>query len=312
MSKVLPFRNDIPTWEEALEDFLNLKGAEGRAKRTLYDYRKHVTRFFTLFPLAYENERKARSCLLKHLAESKTPSTHNLRLEYLRGYFRWLWEEGIFTSDVTFKLKKQRNSGKFVSVDEEVLQQLLLIPDRSSYAGYRDYALILFTLDTATRPGEALQLTPNDFNFISLEVRIPSEVAKTRVSRTLPLSPNTAYVLRKLWKIRHSNWDDRVPMFASYEGKLFLETSWAKRLRSYCKELGVKVTPYQLRHSAATLFLRNGGNALALQKMMGHSTMEMTGRYVHLVEGDIRAQDSQFSPVTKLMPQVKRVKKLRK
>jgi hypothetical protein len=88
-------RHAKPTWEEALEDFLNLKGAEGRAPRTLTDYRKHVTRFFKLYPDAHENERKALSSLLKHLAEAKTPPTHNLRLEYPRGYFRWLWEEKI-------------------------------------------------------------------------------------------------------------------------------------------------------------------------------------------------------------------------
>lgn len=303
-------RHTKPTWEEALEDFLNLKGAEGRAPRTLTDYRKHVTRFFNLFPLAYENERKARSCLLKHLAEAKTPSTHNLRLEYLRGYFRWLWEEGIFTHDVTYKLKKQKNPGKFIPVDGDTIMSLLSIPDQTTYTGYRDFCLILFTLDTATRPGEALQLVPSDFNLRSMEVCIPAPVAKTRIARTLPISPQTCKALRKLNNARHPDWKNNVPVFASSDGRTLYETSWGKRMREYCKKLGVKITPYQLRHSSATLFLRNGGNAIALQRMMGHASMDMTERYVHLVEGDIRDQHTLASPVTSLMPNISRKRKL--
>ena len=311
MSKVVPLaRFQKPTWEEALEDFLNLKGAEGRALRTLKDYKKHVTRFFTRFPEAYENERRARSCLLKHLAEAKTPSTHNLRLEYLRAFSRWLWEEGIFTHDITYKLKKQKNPGKFIPVDEESLISLLDLPDLNTYTGFRDYCLILFTLDTATRPGEALQLIPSDFNLRSLEVRIPAQVAKTRISRSIPISPQVSKGIRKLLQVRHPSWKPSVPVFSSSDGLEFQVNSWAKRMRNYSKELGVKITPYQLRHSSATLFLRNGGNALALQRMMGHTSMEMTERYVHLVEGDIRDQHTFASPVNRLKPEKDRLRKI--
>ncbi len=299
-----------PTWEEALEDFLNLKGAEGRAPRTLTDYRKHVTRFFTRFPDAYENEKEARSALLKHLAQAKTPSTHNLRLEYLRGFSRWLWEEGIFTNDVTYKLKKQKNPGKFIPVDKDSLLSLLGLPDLATYTGYRDYCLILFTLDTATRPGEALKLIPSDFNLRSLEVHIPSLVAKTRISRTIPISGETTKSIRKLLSVRHPEWKDNVPLFASSDGLCMLETSWGKRMRGYSKKLGVKITPYMLRHSSATLFLRNGGSSFALQRMMGHTSMEMTERYVHLVQDDVKQEHKKHSALSGMFEEIHRKRRL--
>ena len=40
------------------------------------------------------------------------------------------------------------------------------------------------------------------------------------------------------------------------------------------------ITPYALRHSFALSFVRNGGDAFALQEMMGHSDMNMTRVYV--------------------------------
>lgn len=309
MGNVISIRkDDKPDLESSISMFLKFKGAEGKSDRTIRDYTYYLEYFFRTYPNACDNEREARSALLDYLAGAKTPSTHNLRLQYLRVFFRWLWEEGIFTSDVTYKLKKQKNPGKFREIDSEILRSLLSIPDRKTYAGYRDYCLIMFTIDTATRPGEALSLTPSDLNLKSMEITIPAPVAKTRISRTIPISPQTCKALTKLLSKRHPQWTDDVPLFASSDGLTMLETSWGKRMRTYSKRLGVKIIPYLLRHSSATLFLRNGGNAIALQRMMGHTSMEMTERYVHLVEGDIRKQHEQHSAVSIIVKPIKRVR----
>ena len=76
--------------------------------------------------------------------------------------------------------------------------------------------------------------------------------------------------------------------------------TWGDRLEKYGDELGVKVYPYMLRDSFATLFLRAGGNALALQRLMGHSTLDMTKRYVHLNQGDMRNQHMAASPMQRI------------
>lgn len=309
MGNVVSIRKDSkPDLTNAIEIFLKFKGAEGKSERTIRDYKYYLEYFFRHYPEAYDNEREARTSLLDYLSDAKTPSTHNLRLQYLRVFFRWLWEEGIFTSDVTYKLKKQKNPGKFREVDSDILRSLLLLPDRKTYVGYRDYCLIMFTIDTATRPGEALSLLPSDLNLRSMEITIPAPIAKTRISRTIPISPETCKALTKLLSKRHPQWKDNVPLFASSDGETMLEKSWGKRMRSYSKQLGVKITPYLLRHSSATLFLRNGGNAIALQRMMGHTSMEMTERYVHLVEGDIRKQHQEYSPVSSIVRSRKRIR----
>lgn len=305
-------KDNRPDLKDLVTMFLKFKGAEGKSDRTIKDYNYYLKYFFEHYPHAYDNEHEARLALLDYLSTAKTPSTHNLRLEYLRVFFRWLWEEGIFTSDVTHKLKKQKNPGKFMEVDCNILKSLLSLPNRKTYTGYRDYCLILFTIDTATRPGEALSLLLSDLNLRSMEITIPAPIAKTRISRTIPISPETCKALAKLLSKRHPRWTDDVPIFASSDGEVMLENSWGKRMRNYGKQLGVKLTPYPLRHSSATLFLRNGGNAIALQRMMGHTSMEMTERYVHLVEGDIREQHTHFSPVGSVIKQRNRVMKIRK
>ncbi|MDI9462497.1 MAG: site-specific integrase [Bacillota bacterium] len=112
----------------------------------------------------------------------------------------------------------------------------------------RDYALILLTLDTGIRPGEALALLPHDVNFSALEMRIRAEIAKTRISRTLPIHPITANTIKELLSARPKEWQSNAPVFCSNEGKKMNITSWGDRLEMYSKEIGVHIRPYDLRH----------------------------------------------------------------
>jgi len=54
------------------------------------------------------------------------------------------------------------------------------------------------------------------------------------------------------------------------------------------------------RHTFATKFLSNGGDIFTLQKILGHSTLEMVRRYSNLSSDHVRAQHQRFSPMDKL------------
>jgi site-specific recombinase XerD len=175
--------------------------------------------------------------------------------------------------------------------------ELLKQPDKKTFPGLRDYCLILLTLDTGIRPGEALFLLPKDVNFMSLEITIRNEISKTKVTRTVPISSLTATHLQKLMKARLSTWSNTIPLFCSYEGKPMLESSWGHRLKKYSQQICHSITPYSLRHSFALLYLRNGGNVFALQRTMGHADLNMTKRYLALNGEDLKREHETASPV---------------
>jgi len=138
---------------------------------------------------------------LRTLLKSVKPATFNLRRAYLKSFFSFLVREGVIEKN-PIDFKKRRDEGKARAVPLEVLQKLLEVPDKKTFAGLRDYVLMLFILDTGIRIGEALKLKREDFDFGSLEVTVPPDVAKTRKKRTLPVSPLVAREVKRLLALR--------------------------------------------------------------------------------------------------------------
>jgi len=302
------------TWEDVLEDFLLQKKADGKAKRTIDDYRVRVGNFFRAYPDAWGNYETLRAAVRRYFAElaGKAPATYNLPLAYLRAFFNWCVEEGILAANPTAGLHKKKDEGKARDIPPDVLEKLLDLPDRRTYAGIRDYALILLQVDCALRPSEALNLLPSDFNLRACQVTITREKAKTRISRTVTYSLTTAKAIKKLLEARPPDWGNSAPVFANQDGQPMLVSSWSNRVGNYARKLGYPLTPYSLRHSSAIMFLRGGGHVFALQKMLGHQDLTMTKRYLHLVENDLAEQHAIASPVKQLLPERARAGKVKR
>ena len=68
--------------------------------------------------------------------------------------------------------------------------------------------------------------------------------------------------------------------------------------KRYCLKRGVKqYNVHGLRHTFSLYYIRSNGNQFKLQKILGHSTMEMTRRYVNLAAADITSDYDRFSPL---------------
>ena len=141
-------------------------------------------------------------------------------------------------------------------------------------------------------------------------VTIPAQISKTRIARTLPILHPTANTINKLIEVRHPTWEDDVPVFCSNEGTKLNVQTWGDRLEIYSRELGVRIRPYDLRHTFALLYLRSGGNAFGLQKSLGHVDMSMTKRYVNLSGNDLQEIHKTASPLNRLITIKNRVGKI--
>lgn len=293
------FQTDLT---QVLSLFLDFKRAEGVSPRTVQEYDENVRRFFRLYPEAAKEPVEARQAMLSYLAEAKNPYTYNLRLTYLNAFYTWAENEEFWPGPNPCRgFKRRRTEPRIVEHEEEVLRALLKLPDQSTYTGRRDYALILLSLDTGIRPGEAFQLKLSDVDLTRHIVSIQEAYAKTRKARVLPISNFTVKAIRRLIEARPGDWGDSVPLFATYEGKPMNRHAWILRIRRYSQKLGRPIRPYDLRHVFALTFLRRGGHVFALQKTMGHTDLSMTKRYVALTQEDLASVHREASPVNALV-----------
>jgi site-specific recombinase XerD len=292
-------------WEEVLGEFLLLKQAQGLSKTTLNDYKDHVRRFFKRFPYSWGNPDLKKS-LIEYLADDVKPATFNLRLIYVKAFLEYCVNENYLQENPLKDFKKKKANGRIVEIEEDILQKLLTLPDQETFTGLRDYALLIFTLDTGIRPKEALTLTEDDFDLKHCIVNIPENKSKTRVSRSLPMLNHTADIIGQLIKAHFDGWSKDRPVFCTCEGLYLNRNTWGDRLEIYSKKLGVKIRPYDLRHVFALMYLRNGGHAFGLQKMLGHTDISMTRRYVNLSGNDLKETHRNASPLNSLVTNSKK------
>jgi len=301
-------KNEAPNcsnvrWEEALHYFLVFKGAEGRSERTIQDYESHIRRFFKRYPDSFQSGAPLRQAVLSYLSDSVKAATYNLRYTNLKVFFEWCSEEDYLLKEFNpFRgLKKKKAEPRIVRVPKEILTKLLNLPEKQFFTGVRDYAFLLLSIDTGIRPSEALALRVEDINLKAYEVYIRAETAKTRVSRTLPFCGATATALADLIRSRHPSWDSDTPLFCAASGNHFALRDWEERLTRYSEKIGLKIRPYDLRHTFALLYLKRGGDVFALQRSMGHSDLSMTRRYIALNENDLKEAHKKASPVDDLV-----------
>lgn len=301
------------TMEEALAQFINWKKANNLSEQTILDYSTHVNLLFKRYPDATTSYEQLEKSVFDHLGqENIKPATFNNRLVYLRSFFMWCVEQGVLSDNPLAGFKKRKDEGRVVQIDEHVLADLLQLPDQTTYAGLRDYALLLVFLDSGIRPKEAFSLMESDYNNRACELIVDADKAKTRMSRTLHITPQTAKAIDELLSVKPEEWRGKAPIFCTNEGTPLNRHTWGDRIEMYCKKLGTRFHPYALRHAFSIMFLRGKGNAFALQMMLGHVDMTMTKRYVRLTNSDVKEQHSMASPVNRILPQNKRLRNISK
>ena len=62
----------------------------------------------------------------------------------------------------------------------------------------------------------------------------------------------------------------------------------------------MRTNPHTFRHTFAKLYLLNGGDLFSIQKILGHTTLDMVRRHVNLDTDEVKRQRAQSSPVDRL------------
>jgi len=304
-SILISIQRDINPFSLIME-FINYRRKQGISQYTVTSFRSGLTNFFTEYRGSIRDSKKLRQHVLLFLGDKKA-SYHNKLLQALRQFFDYCIGESLLTENPTAGIKFKRGAIRIVEHDEKTIKALLNVINRTTFSGYRDYIIVLLFIDTGIRPNELLQLRIPDIDFVNNQINVREEYSKTRQLRVLPISEQVAQGIRRLIASRHSDWSNDTPVFCSFSGNRLSTHNLQEKFREYSALIGVNVTPYSLRHTFATWFIRNGGNVFALQKLLGHTKLDMSQVYVNLVQADIKRSHNECSPLLRLFAKENRV-----
>jgi len=235
---------------------------------------------------------------LKHLEQDRGNSarSRNARLAAIHSFFRYVaYQLPELSANVQRVLaipgkKHERALVEYLTEDET--SALLDAPDRNTFAGRRDYALILVGIQTGLRVSELTGLCCHDVIFgTGAHVRCEG---KGRKARCTPLTQSVAIVVKAWIKERHPQPDD--PLFPnrrggqlSTDGVQFILTKHVAVAQLQCPSLkGKKVSPHVLRHTAAMNLLHAGADTAAIALWLGHERLDTVNIYV---KADLAAKE---------------------
>jgi integrase/recombinase XerD len=157
----------------------------------------------------------------------------------------------------------------------------------------RLHLLVLFLADTGCRISEALTLRVREIDLDNLLVTLDG---KGRKQRVVPFSFELRKALFRYCK-EFNRTADKL-LFANNTEMELIRCGVRLSVKLLCKRLGFDAparTLHAFRHSFAINYLRKGGSVFHLQKVLGHSTLEMTRRYSNLLTADLQAVHQRIS-----------------
>ncbi|WP_170308092.1 tyrosine-type recombinase/integrase [Paenibacillus dakarensis] len=178
------------------------------------------------------------------------------------------------------------------------IKVLLDTPNRSSFTGYRDYVIMLTLLDTGVRISELAGIKTHDIDW---QARVICVYGKGRKERLVPFSRSLEKQLRLYLEIRGVLDHDHV--FVNIDNDPFQVRGIQQAIKLYgeaARIKGVRVSPHTFRHTFAKMYIMNGGDSFSLQKILGHTSLEIVRMYVNLFGTDVAAQHAKFSPLERL------------
>lgn len=162
---------------------------------------------------------------------------------------------------------------------------------RRSSAAQVDRVLLLTFRYTGPRLSELVTLRTDE---VDLEARQISLVGKGRKPRVIPIPHLLADVLHEYRETLRPSLPESAYLFANPNGNRSLRGRYGPRaLHNLVLEAGTSAGvagrhfPHRWRHSYATSLVRRGEDIHVVQRVMGHSNIATTTRYLHLSDADL-------------------------
>lgn len=301
--------NITRTIAEEFERFILFKTSEGLAEKTVYTYRNHFKYISKFLDVDVQFSDLKKEDIQNAISEMRkggiSPNSIASYVRVLKAFISWAKSEGM--TDITISNYKTEETIKETYTDNELLI-LLKKPNMSNcrFSEYRTWVIMNFLINSGARASTIRYIKNKDVDFDNGYIAYRHN--KGGKVQLIPLCSEMIRILKEYVSYRGGELNDY--LFCSEDGIQLSESALRRSIERYNKRRGIaKTSTHLFRHTFAKKYLLDcEGNAFALQKLLGHSTLDMTRHYCNLYDADIIKNYDSISPLQLLTPKNQHIK----
>ena len=265
---------------------IDLQFISGISLSDIYDYMSYLSRERACHP----NSRTT--------AYGIGPAARARKIAAIRSFYNYLTNKTHQLRENPLKDIDSPKIKKTLPVFLSLEESLQLLNNVKGLYKERDYCILTLFLNCGLRISELVALNLSDIQQDTIRV-----LGKGNKVRILFLSESCQNAIQQYLAIRSSMKDaNKEALFLSSRKERISRSTVHSLVKKHLEAAGIDSTQYsahKLRHTAATLMLKNGVDVRALQEVLGHDHLNTTEIYTHVDNESLRIA-AQASPLSRI------------
>jgi integrase/recombinase XerD len=297
-------KNDLKTFEEGYSEFINYCKIRNLREATIKHYNDIVKYVIYKF---LEKDTVTKNITNKTVEEfilfckekmNQNDVTVNTNLRAFRAILYYFMRLN-YTEE--FKISEIKVNRDIIETYTDAEINILLEKpnlNKCNYIQYRNWCICNFLLSTGCRVRTLANIRIKDLDF---ENQLISYFhTKNRRQQIVPMSNSLKKVLLEYLQYRRFEKEEDL-LFVNAYGNPLKTDLLAQNLCNYNRKRGVMKTGiHRWRHTFAKKWILNGGDIFRLQKILGHSSMDIVKNYVEMFTNDLQKDFNTFNPLEQM------------
>lgn len=292
-----------------MKDFIEDREYKNLSSNTITSYQRTLDDFHEfciqndIVNVEEVNSQHVKKYLMDRRKKGNNPTTTNTKLKHLRVFFGYMTDIEVIQKNPAKTVEMAKQDIKIEVFTDYHIQQMLHYYRRQkvreqSYYAYRNYVIILTLLGTGIRLGELCNLKWDDVDFTNQTMII---FGKKRQQTSIPVADKLIKELAeyRIFCEQHFRGLGEYVFVNTYNRKLSTNAVKCvfKRLQDVMNFRDVRLSAHTFRHTFAHRYLTAGGDVFSLQKLLRHSNLSTTSRYLALWGTALKEQSEKFNPL---------------
>jgi len=223
-------------------------------------------------------------CFNSRLGKPYAPQTIKHLLNLQKRIFNWAISRDLYDgTNPCLKVRPPKFDNRINNpLSKKDLEKLMTVLE--SWENRRGVLVVKFALYTGKRRGEILSLKWDDIDLENRLMKFHGFNTKSGKGQALPMSGKAFEVILEAIKLRNCEH-----VFSSQQGEPYDPKGFYSIWRRIRRRADISYRFHDLRHTYASYLASSGKvDIYTLKELLGHSTVEMTQRYAHLINGALQ------------------------